>query len=94
MTRPAFEMADIVRRKGRQFLQRFKAVLNYQQLKAFRAVKRCRTAATWRGIWTSMRLHHLKRLLYKRNADPGGNTEKWPGGEDSWWWLQINNAIS
>lgn len=45
MTRPAFEMADIVRRKGRQFLDRFKAVLNYQQLKAFRAVKRCRTAA-------------------------------------------------
>jgi len=45
MTRPAIEMADIVRRKGKQFLERFKAVLNYQQLKAYRAVKRCRTAA-------------------------------------------------
>ena len=45
MTRPAIEMADIVRRKGRQFLERFKAVLSYQQLKAYRAVKRCRTAA-------------------------------------------------
>jgi len=45
MTRPAIEMADIVRRKGKQFLQRFKAVLSYQQLKAYRAVKRCRTAA-------------------------------------------------
>jgi hypothetical protein len=45
MTRPAIEVADIVRRKGRQFLQRFKAVLSYQQLKAYRAVKRCRTAA-------------------------------------------------
>jgi len=45
MTRPAIEVADIVRRDGRQFLQRFKAVLNYQQLKAYRAVKRCRTAA-------------------------------------------------
>ena len=45
MTRPAFEMADIVRRRGKQFLQRFKAVLSYQQLKAYRAVKRCRTAA-------------------------------------------------
>ena len=45
MTRPAIEVADIVRRKGRQFLERFKAVLNYQQLKAYRAVKRCRTAA-------------------------------------------------
>jgi hypothetical protein len=30
MTRPAFEMADVIRRKGRQFLQRFKAVLSYQ----------------------------------------------------------------
>ena len=45
MTRPALEVADIVRRKGRQFLQRFKAILSYQQLKAFRAVERCRTAA-------------------------------------------------
>ena len=45
MTRPAIEMADIVRHKGRQFLERFKAVLNYQQLKAYRAVERCRTAA-------------------------------------------------
>jgi len=45
MTRPAIEVADIVRRRGRQFLKRFKAVLSYQQLKAYRAVKRCRTAA-------------------------------------------------
>ena len=45
MTRPAFEVADIVRRKGRQFLQRFRAVLSYQQLKACRAVESCRTAA-------------------------------------------------
>ena len=45
MTRPAIEVADIVRRKGRQFLQRFKAVLSFQQLKACRAVERCRTAA-------------------------------------------------
>lgn len=45
MTRPAIEVADIVRRKGRQFLERFQAVLSYQQLKACRAVDRCRTAA-------------------------------------------------
>jgi len=35
MTRPAIEVADIVRARGRQFLQRFKAILSYQQLKAF-----------------------------------------------------------
>ncbi len=45
MTRPAIEVADIVRRKGKQFLKRFKAVVNYQQLKAYRAIERCRTAA-------------------------------------------------
>jgi Putative transposase/Transposase zinc-binding domain len=45
MTRPAIEVADIVRGKGRQFLERFKTVLSYQQLKAYRAVERCRTAA-------------------------------------------------
>ena len=32
MTRPALEVADVFRRKGRQFLQRFEAVLSYQQL--------------------------------------------------------------
>ena len=45
MTRPAIEVADIVRRKGRQFLHRFQAILSYQQLKAYRAVEGCRTAA-------------------------------------------------
>jgi hypothetical protein len=45
MTRPAIEVADIVRTKGSQFLERFKASVSYQQLKAYRAVLRCRTAA-------------------------------------------------
>jgi len=45
MSRPAIEVADIVRARGRQFLERFKAIFSYQQLKAFRAVLRCRTAA-------------------------------------------------
>jgi len=45
MTRPAIEVADIVRAQGRQFLERYQSSLSYQQLKAFRAVERCRTAA-------------------------------------------------
>ena len=45
MTRPAIEVADIVRAKGRPFLQRYQSSLSYQQLKAYRAVERCRTAA-------------------------------------------------
>ena len=44
MTQPAIEVADIVRAKGRQFLERYRSSLSYQQLKAYRAVLRCRTA--------------------------------------------------
>jgi len=45
MTRPAIEVADIVRARSGQFLERFKAILSDQMLKAFRAVLRCRTRA-------------------------------------------------
>jgi hypothetical protein len=45
MTRPAIEVADVVRAQGRQFLDRYQSSISYQQLKAFRAVERCRTAA-------------------------------------------------
>jgi hypothetical protein len=45
MSRPALEVADVVRARGRQFLKRFKSSLSYQLLKAFRAIERCRTAA-------------------------------------------------
>jgi len=45
MTRPAIEVADIVRAKGRQYLEPYQSRVSYQQLKAFRAVERCRTAA-------------------------------------------------
>jgi hypothetical protein len=45
MTRPAMEVADIVRAQGRQFLERYQSTVSYQQLKAFRAIARCRTAA-------------------------------------------------
>jgi hypothetical protein len=38
-------VADIVRAQGRQFLERYQSTISYQQLKAYRAVERCRTAA-------------------------------------------------
>ncbi len=38
MTRPAIELADIVRTRGRQFLERFKAILSYQSLNMCRVV--------------------------------------------------------
>jgi len=45
MTRPAVEVADILRVQGQRFLDRYRASCDYQQLKAFRAIQKCRTAA-------------------------------------------------
>jgi predicted Zn-ribbon and HTH transcriptional regulator len=45
MTRPTFEVADILRTHGDRFLERYRSSFDYQQLKAFRAIQRCRTAA-------------------------------------------------
>src|SRR6267143_3793937 len=45
MTRPPFEAADILRTHGDRFLDRYRSSFGFQQLKAFRAILRCRTAA-------------------------------------------------
>ena len=45
MTRPTFEVADILRVQGDRFLERYRSSFDFQQLKAFRAILRCRTAA-------------------------------------------------
>jgi Transposase zinc-binding domain len=45
MTRPTFEVADILRAQGDRFLDRYRSSFDFQQLKAFRAILRCRTAA-------------------------------------------------
>src|SRR5664279_2594370 len=45
MTRPAVEVADILRVQGDRFLERYRSSFDFQQLKALRAIQRCRTAA-------------------------------------------------
>jgi len=45
MSRPAVEVADILRAQGNAFLDRYERTFDFQQLKAFRAIPRCRTAA-------------------------------------------------
>lgn len=45
MSRPAVEVADIVHKQGKQFIDRYRQTLSYQQLKALNAIGRCRTAA-------------------------------------------------
>ena len=45
MTRPVVEVADILRAQGTRFLDRYRSTFSFQQLKAFRAIWCCRTAA-------------------------------------------------
>jgi hypothetical protein len=45
MSRPALEPADILRRHGNRYLERYHSSISYQQLKAYRAVLACRTAS-------------------------------------------------
>ena len=45
MTRPALELADLLRAQGSRFLERYRSSFSFQQLKAFRAIQNCRTAA-------------------------------------------------
>ena len=45
MTRPTLEVADILCLHGDRFLNRYRSSFDFQQLKAFRAIQRCRTAA-------------------------------------------------
>jgi Putative transposase/Transposase zinc-binding domain len=45
MSQPAVEVADILRAQGDRFLDRYEKSFDFQQLKAFRAIQRCRTAA-------------------------------------------------
>jgi len=45
MTRPTLGVADVLRLHGDRFLDRYRSSFDFQQLKAFRAIQRCRTAA-------------------------------------------------
>src|SRR5215471_15003235 len=45
MTRPPWEVADIIRRAGNRFAERYHGSLTWAQLKVLRAIERCRTAA-------------------------------------------------
>jgi Transposase zinc-binding domain/Putative transposase len=45
VTRPPFEVADIIRRYGARFIETHRAWLTTQHLRVLRAIERCRTAA-------------------------------------------------
>jgi Transposase zinc-binding domain len=45
VTRPPWEVADVIRRTGSKFLERYRASLTWAQVKVLTAIVRCRTAA-------------------------------------------------
>jgi hypothetical protein len=45
MSRPTLEVADLIRAQGDRFLDRYRSSFRFQQLKVFRAIQNCRTAA-------------------------------------------------
>lgn len=45
MSRPTLEVADLIRAQGNRFLDRYRSNFSFQQLKVFRAIQNCRTAA-------------------------------------------------
>jgi len=45
VTRPPWEVADVIRRAGGRFIERYRQSLTWAQLKVLRAIERCRTAA-------------------------------------------------
>jgi hypothetical protein len=45
VTRPPWEVADIIRRAGRRFIDRYRESLTWPQVKVLNAIARCRTAA-------------------------------------------------
>jgi hypothetical protein len=45
VTRPPWEVADLIRRAGSRFIERYRGSLTWAQLKVLRAIERCRTAA-------------------------------------------------
>jgi hypothetical protein len=45
VTRPPWEVADVIRRAGSRFIGRYHQSLTWAQLKVLRAIERCRAAA-------------------------------------------------
>src|SRR5438132_14184106 len=45
MTRPPWEVADVIRRACSRFIERYRQSLSWAQSKVLRAIERCRTAA-------------------------------------------------
>lgn len=63
MSRPAVEVADILRAQGNRFLNRYQSSFGYQK-KAFRAIQRCRTAALGGHLDACLECGYGKAISY------------------------------
>jgi len=64
MSRPDVEVADILRAQGNPFLDRYRGSFGFQQLKAFRAIQSCRTAALGGHIDSCPRCGYQAAISY------------------------------
>lgn len=64
MTRPAVEVADILRAQGNDFIDRHRNQICFQQLKVMQAIVRCRTAALGGHIDTCPQCGGTQTLSY------------------------------
>ena len=82
MSAPAVEVADIVRAQGARFLAVYGSRVNYQQLKALRAIKNCRTAVLGHHIDACPKCGHAAQSYNScRNRNcpkcQAGNRRRW-----------------
>jgi hypothetical protein len=68
MSRPTFEVADIIQAQGNRFVDCHRQQLSYQQLKVLRAIARCRTAALGGHVDDCPRCGH-KAISYNSCRD-------------------------
>src|SRR6266487_1764856 len=64
MSRPRFEVADIIRRAGTDFIERNRSWLRWTHLKVLLAIARCRTAALGGHIDECTRCGHRATISY------------------------------
>jgi hypothetical protein len=61
MSRPAVEVADILRAQGNRFLDRYEKSFGFQQLKAFRAIRQVMVRAPLLAATGTVRSARHKR---------------------------------
>jgi len=69
MTRPAVEVADILRAQGSHFIDRHQSRIGFQQLKVMQAIVRCRTAALGGHVDTCPRCGGDQAISYNSCRD-------------------------